>query len=524
MKNQNVIRIGLVFLSVLALLIAPIDAKSAKSVHKTVKLITGKADTVDLSMPAADVLVANPAVVDVGSLRSNRLYVVGKQVGETNILVYDETGNQLANIAVHVRVDDKGLQETLRDLFPNEKVMAKTVQDNIVLTGSVTSPGVANKVRDLATRFLQDAESQAVVDLMSVRSEQQVLLKVKIVEVKRSALRELGMETDFRTATTRGLRFSGNDVGRSVLTPFGQGVLGITDQSPIGALTANLRALETNGLVNTLAEPNLTAISGETAGFLAGGEFPVPSGRDSQGNVIIDFKKFGVSLNFTPTVLDRDRIALNLSTEVSEKDRNNGVTLEDVQIDGLTVRRAETTVEIASGGSIMIAGLIKSDTLHNLNGLPGAQEIPVLGQLFKSKSFTRNESELLIVVTPYLVNPYAEAAAIEEIETPAPIRMPATAPSPPAKMGNIEASEPLHPLEKVDQAQLAPLPPVTAVAPDQKEELVTVSVLPRPRPQIAMAAKEPLLSAHFMSDIRKVYGQRVPASVSVGKTVGYIVD
>ena len=228
-------------------------------------------------------------------------------------------------------------------------------------------------------------------------------------------------------------------------------------------------------MVNTLAEPNLTAISGETAGFLAGGEYPVPTGRDSTGNVIIEFKQFGVSLNFTPTVLDKNRIALHMSTEVSEKDSTNGVTLVDVQIDGLRVRRAETTVEIGSGGTLMIAGLLKSDTLHSLNGIPGLEDLPILGHLFKSKSFSRNESELVIIVTPYLVDPYAEPDAVAVVDDPVVV-----------------------------------LPPTVSKVKKESSEQKVMVMSP--------------LSQRFMENLKKTYGNRVSENASFGAGFGYIID
>ncbi|MFH1158897.1 MAG: type II and III secretion system protein family protein [Pseudomonadota bacterium] len=462
-----------VLLLLIAISVGSMMAHGAGSFNKTVQLIAGKADTVDLSGAVADILVANPTIADVGTLRANRLYIVGRAVGDTNVLAYDEIGNQLANITIHVRVDDKNLQNTLKEFFPNEKITARTVKENIVLSGTVSSPSVSNQVRDLAARFMID-RSQSLVDLMTVKDKQQVMLKVKVIEAKRSVLRDLGIETDFRAASTNGLRMNAGDVGRAVLTPFGSGALLVGKKGQFGPLTATLRALETKGMVNTLAEPNLTAISGETAGFLAGGEYPVPTGRDSTGNVIIEFKQFGVSLNFTPTVLNKDRIALHMSTEVSEKDSTNGVTLVDVQIDGLRVRRAETTVEMSSGGTLMIAGLLKSDTLHSLNGMPGLEDLPVLGHLFKSKSFSRNESELVIIVTPYLVDPYAEPNAVEAADEPVAV----------------------HP----------PVPRVETAPPEQK-----------------VTGMSPL-SLRLMENLKKTYGNRVSEKAGFGAGFGYIID
>ncbi len=373
----------------------------------SVNLVAGKAETIMLSKPAADILVANPSIADVGSLRADRLYVVGRGVGDTNILAFDAEGNQLADIAVHVAVDDATLRSTLKNLFPKEKITVSTVNNSVVLKGRASSAMVANQIRDVSTRFVgANAANRTLVDLMTVAGEQQVMLKVKVLEAQRDVLRELGVSingTDFDTVT---------GVGLSALTQFGNGVLTVDPPGGhFGPFNIDVRGLERDGLINTLAEPTLTAISGETAGFLAGGEFPVPAGRDQDGNVTIEFRQFGVSLNFIPTVLDQDRISLQLTSEVSERSEANSVTLINTIIPGLSVRRAQTTVQMQSGGTLMMAGLMRSRSVDALNGFPGLKDIPILGNLFKSKSFQRGESELVFLVTPYLVEPFADAHA-----------------------------------------------------------------------------------------------------------------
>ena len=372
-----------------------------------VKLTAGKAETIVLSSPAADILVANPAIADVGSLRADRLYIVGRGVGDTNVLAFDANGNQLADIAVHVSVDDDTLRDTVKSLFPREKVTVSTVNNNVVLKGRVSSAMVANQVRDVANRFVgANAANRTLVDLMTVAGEQQVMLKVKVLEAQRDVLREMGVSidgTDFGTVP---------GIGLAALTQFGAGVLTIDPPGgQFGPFDIDVRGLERDGLINTLAEPTLTAISGETAGFLAGGEFPVPAGRDQDGNVTIEFRQFGVSLNFIPTVLDNERISLQLTSEVSERSEANSVTLVNTVIPGLSVRRAQTTVQMQSGGTLMMAGLMRSRTVDALNGFPGLKDIPILGNLFKSKSFQRGESELVFLVTPYLVEPFADSHA-----------------------------------------------------------------------------------------------------------------
>lgn len=473
-----------------------IVAYSAASVSKTVQLSAGKAVTIDLSGPVADVLVANPAIAEVGTLRSNRLYVVGRAIGDTNVLAFDDQGNQLADVSVHVRIDEKSLSESMREFFPGENIEVKTVSTNLVLSGSVSTPSVANQVRDMATRFVP--QGQTVVDLMRVEGEQQVMLQVKVIEAKRTVLREFGLYTDYRAAaagSSGGAFDAVAGTGLSALAPFGSGTIALGGGS-FGPLSVNLQALEEDGLINTLAEPNLTAISGETAGFLAGGEYPVPVGRDQDGNITLEFKQFGVSLNFTPTVLSADRISLQLSTEVSAKSDADSVTLINTIIPGLSVRRAETTVEMGSGGTIMIAGLIKSDTVDSLSGMPGFQDIPILGELFKSKSFSRNESELVILVTPYIVEPFAHAKAARA-EPPA--LPPVLAPLPVNHVPEKDSDGlPGTGLPRKAEAQ------IPAVVPDLTEE-------------------GQALSSRFASNLRRIYGHKAP-SLPGGGGFGYIVD
>lgn len=445
-----------------------LTAEGATGLNRSVTLTAGKADTVNLGKAVADVLVANPAIADVGTLRADRLYIVGKAVGDTNVLAFDAEGNPMADIAVHVRVDEKTLRETMKEFFPDEDVQVKTVNSNVILSGSVSTPGIAGQVRDLAGRFV-GGNGQTIMDLMNVDGEQQVMLKVKVVEAKRSALREYGFEADYRPGGTGGALNTIAGTGLAALTPFASGQIFVDDNGKFGPLKIGLQALERDGLVNVLAEPNLTAISGETAGFLAGGEFPVPTGTDQDGNITIEFKQFGVSLNFTPVVLSKGNISLHLSTEVSTLSQEDGVTLVGTDIPGLAVRRAETTVEMGSGGTLMIAGLIKSDTTDSLNGMPGIKDVPILGELFKSKSFQRDETELVILVTPYLVKPYARPEAEVASAVPSP---------------ELRVAE-------------SGVPPQRLASP---------------------------LSQKFFDNMQKVYGDRMQGAVKTGASYGYIVD
>lgn len=394
----------------------------------------GKAELVDVSGAVADVLVADPSLIDVVAIQANRLYIVGLKVGDTNIIALDDSGNIVKRLDVHVSYDLQAIQGLVDELFPKETVQVRSVHDQILLTGNVSSPEAASRIANVVGSYVGDLQDQdgtadeLISNLLDVRGEQQVLLQVRIIEASRSVSRELGVNTNLNdpnelSAVTLFGNTPPGSVSRSIdslsfaggpaLSPdappaafanllFDSGIRGIGD---VGIF---INALEEEGLVNTLAEPNLTAVSGQEAGFLAGGEFPVPSGLDNVGNVTIDYREFGVSLNFVPAVLSEDRISLQLETEVSALDFDNAVSLSGIVVPGLSTRRADTTVEIPSGASLMIAGLLQSEAVKGLSALPGVSKAPVLGDLVKSNSFSRDETELIVIVTPYLVEPYKE--------------------------------------------------------------------------------------------------------------------
>ncbi len=394
----------------------------------------GKAEIIVLDSPVSDILVANPAVVDVQAIQSDRLYVVGLTVGDTNIIALDSVGNVVRKVDVHVSYDLQAIQSLVDRLFPNEKAKVGSVHDQIYLTGTVSTPDAASKIANLVAHYvsdLQDKDKSAdelISNMLEVRGEQQVMLQVKIVEATRSVLKELGVNTNandpnelsavelfgrnppsrlidgtdaIQFGGAEGLALSQDAIGTA-------GLLFDTGLKGIGQIGLFLDALEEQNLINVLAEPNLTAVSGQQAGFLAGGEFPVPTGRDQFGNITIEFREFGVSLNFKPVVLSDKRISLQMNTEVSSLDSSNAVVLADLVVPGLDIRRAQTTIEIPSGGSLMIAGLLQSDAAKGLSGLPGIKDTPVLGKLVSSDSFRRNETELVVIVTGYLVGAYAD--------------------------------------------------------------------------------------------------------------------
>ena len=419
-----------------------------------ISLSKGMARIVPVTGGVADIMVANPAIVDVTALQSNKLYVVGLNYGTTNVIALDTSGAVIANFDIHVQIDDVAIQNTVHHLFPKEDVHISATGDQIILTGHVSNPAVAEQVASLVDRYVSGARGSAgssstggtpgasaagasgsgpdssIVNLLTVEGQQQVMLKVKVVEVSRNILRELGVELNSGSTTlTAGsgqFRSSFSTAAGSGLTADPLGVASIVHNSGgvIGPIQLLLRALDESGKVNTLAEPNLTAISGEQAGFLAGGEFPIPTARDLEGNVTLTYKPFGVALNFKPTVLSDDRINLQLQTEVSALSSANGYTLGATIIPGLSVRRAATTVEMGSGGSLMIAGLLQSDVTNDLRQLPGIKEVPILGQLFSSRNFQRNESELVVIVTAYLVKPNGEPQDAAPPVTPVPAAEP----------------------------------------------------------------------------------------------------
>lgn len=389
---------------------------------QTLSLPAGKAAIVELPADARDVLVADPNIVDAVIRSPRKIFLLGLGVGSTSVFFFDREGGEILSLEVSVDRDLHKLENSIRSLLPKVDVKVDALGETVVLTGTAPTSVDALQAGDLAGQYIGSPEK--VVNLISVTGREQVLLKVRIVEMDRNLARQLGV--NLATAGQFGdMAVSVGTDNAFVLAGTSLGGLGVQFNSLAGvnlgdltSISGSLDLFEGVGLARTLAEPNLTAVSGESAEFLAGGEFPIPVGTGDEG-VAIEFKKFGVGLNFTPVVLGEGRISIKLSTEVSElategsfstggffvDPQGNIVQLPGFNVPGVTVRRADTTVELPSGGSLVIAGLLKEDIRQTMQGVPGAKDLPVLGSLFRAHDLETAETELVVIVTPYLVEP-----------------------------------------------------------------------------------------------------------------------
>jgi pilus assembly protein CpaC len=511
-----------------ALAAAQVEPPDASTLHintggsgpqsASIVLPFGKSAIVDLPAAAHDVLVSNPLVADATVRTPRRAYVIGRALGATNIFFFDASGRQIANVEIRVEPDVDALNEFLRRHVPNAQVTAQAMNASVVLTGTARNASDADQAFQLAQTFLGIAggtgagavtgaggpqapgtptpggNAPRVINLIQVQGSEQVLVRVRVVEMSRTLIRQLGINLNYQEMVNQlvgsdsfltaavangfsvngvmgGLSASGG-VANNILRPNGFAypsptvdvdpiTPGVQPATPGDAIVggyqvdsdgtihygpahieedrrtdASIQAFERAGLLRVLAEPNLTAISGEAARFLAGGEFPVPVSADND-RISVQFKPFGVGLAFTPVVMSGGMISLKVSTEVSELTNEGAVSTGDTPIrnqDGTTtvihgitipalqVRRAETTLEMSSGSSMVLAGLIQERTRHALEGVPGVMNTPVIGSLFRSRDFLNNETELVIIVTPYLVRPTSPG----NIHTPADGYMDAT--------------------------------------------------------------------------------------------------
>ncbi len=364
-----------------------------------------------LNQPATSVFVANPDIADVTVKSPRLIYLLGKKPGETTLYAVDDAENVILDSTVTVTHNMSKLLGEMQRLVPDGDVEIQSIDGGLVLAGAVATAAESEDARRLAQRFI--GEGEEIINRLQITAANQVNLRVRVAEVQRSIMKQLGINWNV-AAEYAGFTFG------LVTSGFGASALALgsstqpTHTFPLGyssgSLDANalIDALSDEGLVSLLAEPNLTALSGETASFLAGGEFPIPVAQDTD-TITVEFKKFGVSLAFTPTLIGGRRISLRVAPEVSALSTENSVTIGSFVIPALTTRRAETTVELASGQSFAIAGLIQDRSQIDGNKVPGLGDIPVLGELFHSDRFTRNETELVIIVTPYIVQPVSNA-------------------------------------------------------------------------------------------------------------------
>jgi len=376
----------------------------------------GKSVVIDLPRDIKDVLVADPKIANAVVRSAQRAYIIGAAVGSTNIVFFDSAGQQIAAYDIAVKRDLNGVRAALKQSLPNSDIQIEGIGDGVMLSGSAASPIEAQQAGDLAARLVGGADK--VVNSIAVRGRDQVMLKVTVAEVARSIIKQMGIDL------TASLNYGTTAVTFNNTNPFtasgealvaGNAVKAAFGSTP--SVQATIRAMESAGVVRTLAEPNLTAISGESATFIAGGEFPIPTGVTCQTTAAgatgqcapsIAFKKFGISLNFTPVVLTEGRISLRVMTEVSEVSNDNSINISGISVPSIKTRRAETTLEIPSGGSMAIAGLIQEQTKQAINGLPGLAQLPVLGSLFRSRDYVNSQTELMVIVTPYVVRAVAQ--------------------------------------------------------------------------------------------------------------------
>ncbi len=384
-------------LSISPIVLGQVEAETLRVVRSGTSSSLGvpmnRAVVVESDVPFAELSIANPTIADISSLSDRTIYVLGKSPGITTLTLFDATGKLITNVEVSVAPDISEFKERLRQILPGEEIEVRTANDGIVLSGTVSSAQKLQRALDLAARYAPERVS----NLMVVGGVQQVMLKVRFAEMQRSVTKALSATTSI---SGEGINFAGGGgslAGASGILSFG---------FDVGAFEVNmlLQALESKGVVRTLAEPNLTALSGQEARFLAGGEYPVPVAQED-GVISVEFKPFGVELDFIPRVVDGDLINLEMAAAVSSIDSANGISDGTLQIDAFKRRETSTTVEVRDGESFAIAGLLQDDFLDNNSQVPWLGDIPVLGALFRSADYQRSQSELVIIITAHLVTP-----------------------------------------------------------------------------------------------------------------------
>jgi pilus assembly protein CpaC len=367
--------------------------------NASIKVAKGKPKTIMTSAAFYQIVIGDPEIANVNPLTDKSFYVLGNNLGTTGIALFNESKQLVGTIDIEVTLDTDQLASTIRASVPDAKIKVGSANGRVVLSGEADDAVAAEKASKIASRFSGNEE---VINSVNISSSQQVQLNVRFVEINRQAGQDLGAKYSANFAYGIG--------GRDVTIAPGDLPAAGTGEI-IGRLLSNgvsidiaIKALEQRGLARRLAEPNLIARSGQTASFLAGGEFPIPVSEDN-GKISVSYKRYGVSLDFTPTVLKDGLVSLDIAPEVSSIDASASYNIGDISVPGFIVRRARTSVDLKNGQSFMIAGLLQSQNDITTSRLPGLGKLPVLGPLFSSKSYQRRETDLVIIVTPYLVKP-----------------------------------------------------------------------------------------------------------------------
>jgi pilus assembly protein CpaC len=402
-----------------------IQVAAADAGSRFVGLGVGKSVVIDLPRDVKDVLVANPEIANAVVRSTRRAYLIGVKIGQTNVYFFDADGRQIAGFDIAVTRDLNGVRAALKQMFPQSDIRIEGIGDGVVLSGTAANATESQQAVDVSARLVGDIAK--VTNNITIRGRDQVMLKVTVAEVNRSVIKQLGVNLN------GSLGYGTSVINLNTTNPFsanGQALNNTAFGGTWKSITATLQAMEQAGVLRTLAEPNLTAISGESASFTAGGEFPVFTGYTCSTTAgvascqpSINFKKFGVGLNFTPVVLAEGRISMKVMSEVSELTNDNSIQVAQpttngasatVTVPGIKVRRAETTLELPSGGSLAMAGMIQEQTKQQINGVPGLMQLPILGALFKSRDYANNQTELVVIVTPFVVH----AVARKELSRP----------------------------------------------------------------------------------------------------------
>ncbi len=398
-------------------LAAPAAAQSSIEARTgaVLNLAVNKSQTLRVPRAFSRVAVGNADIADVQPVTTSAAYMMGRKIGTTNVTFFDRQGQVIAVVDIVVSPDGMGLKQKLAEVLPTENIGVQVANDTVILSGTLSSAVAAERAITIAEAYAP----KKVINSMGVGSSQQILLEVRFAEMTRGTVKSLGI--------------TGFNFGNGALSPFGGLARPFSDNGGVisspgtgqtrvgefgagfnfGGISLQLQALEQKGLIRTLAQPNIIALSGETANFLAGGEFPVPTGATANGQITIEFKQFGVGLSFTPTLLEDGLINLLVSPEVSSLDPAAGIEITGIRIPGLRVRRARTTLELRDGQTFALAGLIQNDFRSTVNRVPLLGSIPILGALFRSQAFDRQETELVILVTPRIVRPLPAGTSLQ---------------------------------------------------------------------------------------------------------------